>query len=208
MASYTATGGTDGVSYASSGMSAIRGLAIQPYSGGYAIIAVGAKSAGGSFSMVRYLPNGTLDGTFDSNFNNSAAPFSGDAFSPQQVAVLANGEVLVAGYVTIGSRTDLGVVRYNANGMLDTAFGSGGSVTAGLSVATTAPCGIALDAQGNIVLAGTANVAGASGEYEFAFARFTSRRRPGHNLRKRGHGPGRFRQPRQPCHGACHRERR
>ncbi|MGA2255334.1 MAG: autotransporter-associated beta strand repeat-containing protein [Thermoguttaceae bacterium] len=173
VASYTATGATDGVSYASSDMSTISSLAAQPYNGGYAIIAAGQTTAG-NFGMVRYLSNGTLDGTFDTNFSNSAAPFSGDGFSPQQVDLLANGEVLVGGYVTNAAGTDLGVVRYNANGTLDTTFGNDGWVTAGLSVASTNPCGMALDGEGNIVLAGTANIVDAPGEYEFALARFNS----------------------------------
>ena len=60
---------------------------------------------------------------------------------------------------------NLGMARYFANGSLDTGFGVGGGATAGLTVATTDPCGLAIGSDGSIVAACTVQ----TGANEYAF---------------------------------------
>ena len=78
----------------------------------------------------------------------------------------------MAGYVASADGTDLGIARYLANGSLDTGFGVGGGVTAGLTVATTDPCGLAIGNDGSIVAACTVQT-GAS-DYAFGVVRLAS----------------------------------
>src|SRR5262249_11690495 len=62
-------------------------------------------------------------------------------------------------------------VRYNSNGVLDTAFGTGGNVTNIFGVANEAVSSIAVQLDGKIVAAGGANF---NGNSDFALARFNS----------------------------------
>jgi uncharacterized delta-60 repeat protein len=81
----------------------------------------------GSFGIVRYLPNGSLDTTFGTN-GIAALPFIGLSDFPPALAVQPNGQIVWAGGGSQPNGTDdsFAVVRFNANGSLDTTFGSGG----------------------------------------------------------------------------------
>ena len=189
LASFNSDGTRDGVAYAPSGMSAIRAVAVQPQESGYAIIAAGLSplppgegQGVRAFSMVRYNSDGLLDASFAGG-QAVVSPF-GSSFRPDRLAVESDGSILVGGYVYGGGWADLAVARYNADGTLDTSFGSGGGAVAGVNAFKDDPCGIAVDAAGNVVLAGTAlvvppghhvpMVGGSSSDYAFALARFTS----------------------------------
>ena len=151
-------------------LTSAQAVAVDPVANQSDIVVAGQES--GQFAMVRYLSNGSVD----SSFSNPVLPFTGDTFLPEQVAVVSDGQIVVAGYVTSADGTDLGVACYNANGTLDTSFGDGGGVTAGLTIATTAdPCGLAIGGNGSIVVAGTVGTAQPStNPYSFGVARFTS----------------------------------
>ena len=95
---------------------------------------------------------------------------------PNAQTIAADDSIYVAGYVTGSDGSDLAVVHYLADGTLDTSFGDGGVATAGIAAqdtnvvtGTDAPCGMAIDGSGNIVVAGTAT---ADGGEQFAVARF------------------------------------
>ena len=118
--------------------------------------------------MLRYLSNGSLD----PSFVGTISPFTGDSFTPERIAVQADGEIVVAGYVASADGTDLGIARYFANGSLDTGFGDGGGVTAGLTVATTDPCGLAIGSDGSIVAACTVQTG--TSDYAFGVVRLAS----------------------------------
>ncbi len=81
--------------------------------------------------------------SLDTSFNGTGTLVSG-AGSYDGVAIQPNGQVVVAGV----SGSNLVVVRYNANGVADTSFGTSGYVT----IAETSPtfCKLAIDASGNI----------------------------------------------------------
>lgn len=83
------------------------------------------------FGITRFNTNGTLDTTFGENGVmltdfNASAPNEGVAAA----ALQADDKIVVAGYVSIFSPGEgyFAIVRYNANGSLDTTFGSGGKV--------------------------------------------------------------------------------
>jgi len=74
---------------------------------------------GGTFGILRYLPNGSLDNSFGSN------GLAADAAGAAGLAGLSNGEFLAAGT----SGNDFALARFTASGALDPAFGHGGMVT-------------------------------------------------------------------------------
>ena len=85
-------------------------------------IVVAGSNGTDSFAIVRYNPNGSLDTTFNG---------SGIVLTPvgraNSVAIQADGKIIAAGGVISGSSFTL--VRYNADGSLDTSFNGTGIVS-------------------------------------------------------------------------------
>jgi uncharacterized delta-60 repeat protein len=127
------------------------------------------------FVVTRYNTNGTLDNTFGSR-GKVRTDFPGLAAVPSSVVIQPDGKIVVAGgafplFTFLGN---FELVRYNANGSLDTSFGNGGIVT------TTFPKGsyafdVALQPDGKIIAAGTFFVdfnLGDMSDTDFALARY------------------------------------
>src|SRR5438552_119633 len=127
----------------SSANSAARGVAIQADG---KILVAGFAGPGGSqeFALARYNPNGSLDATFGDPVSpigpqppqplrsGSVLTNPGGNASATSVAVTPDGKIIVAGAVqpsAFSSASDFALVRYNADGSLDTTFGTGGIVT-------------------------------------------------------------------------------
>src|SRR5438105_1170147 len=125
------------------GNSAARGVAIQADG---KILVAGSAGPGGSqeFALARYTPSGSLDATFGDPVSaigpqppqplrsGSVLTNPGGNASATSVAVTPDGKILVAGSVQpspFSSASDFALVRYNADGTLDTTFGTGGIVT-------------------------------------------------------------------------------
>ena len=117
-------------------------IAPVPYNGEYVgeeialqpdgkIVAVGYIRNVSSFSdyaVNRYNSDGTLDASFGAG--GKVITQVGDYFEfARSVAVQPDGKIVVAGYSYLGGNDwAFAVVRYNANGSLDTSFGTGGKV--------------------------------------------------------------------------------
>jgi uncharacterized delta-60 repeat protein len=119
----------------------------------------------GQGSLTRYASNGTLDTSFGTN---GIAKTSGLTNSAAQQS---DGKV-----ITIGrTGNDLGVARYNNDGSLDTSFGVGGKVTTDFNNGRDEGFSIAVQKDGKIVVAGTANdPAAKTFNSNFALARYNS----------------------------------
>jgi uncharacterized delta-60 repeat protein len=118
-----------------------------------------AGTAGSSFALARYETDGTLDPTFDSD-GKVTAGFSGYAYA---VAVQPiDGKILVAGSTGFGFAGDFLVARFNANGSLDTSFGSGGQVITDFSgrnyTSDERVYAVMVKSDGKIVVAGSTGV--------------------------------------------------
>ena len=100
----------------------VRALALQPDG---KIVAVVADT--GSFTLARYNSDGSLDPHFGSGGTVSTQLGRVDAAS--DVALQADGKLVVVGRSFTGRSIDFAMVRYHADGSLDTSFGSGGQVT-------------------------------------------------------------------------------
>jgi uncharacterized delta-60 repeat protein len=92
---------------------------------------------------------------------------------PQSIAVQPDGKILAVGSVTNSSTgQDFAVVRYNTDGSLDTSFGSGGEVTTDFTGQNDRASALALQANGQIVVAGMSAPATMGSNEELALARY------------------------------------
>lgn len=115
--------------------------------------------------VARYTANGTLDKSFNGGTGYSTfCPAGITNPESRAVALQSDGKIVVAGYGTgIDDQTDLLVVRFNANGTLDTTFGGGsGYILFDIDGTTTSTfetgSGVVIQPDGRIVVAGMAMV--------------------------------------------------
>lgn len=110
--------------------------------------------------------DGDLDPSFDGD-GRVVTPFPGGAYA-RAVAVQADGKVVVVGAAAGDSGTgEFAVARYEADGSLDGAFGSGGLVTTPVGDGGDDAFGVAIQDDGAVVVVGTA------GRERFAVVRYT-----------------------------------
>jgi len=119
-------------------------------------IVVGGYPHNGSnydFGVARYNSNGSLDTTFHSDGIVTTPIGSGNDLG-YGIAIQSDGKIVVAGLSHNGSNYDFAVVRYNTDGTLDTTFHSDGIVTTPIGSGDDGGCGIAIQSDGKIVVAG------------------------------------------------------
>lgn len=141
-------------------------VAIQPDG---KIVAAGVSiQSTGIFALARYNSDGSADKTFGKN-GQVTTEFAGTLDEAFSVALQGDGKIVAAGESYQGlSGIDFALARYNIDGSLDTNFGKGGLVVTDFGGISQA-IGVAIDADGNIVAAGTAFQ---NGGFEFAVARY------------------------------------
>jgi uncharacterized delta-60 repeat protein len=119
------------------------------------IVAGGHTSNGSNreFAVARYNPDGSSDTSFGVDGKVITPVLAGnDNFF--EMAIQSDGKILAVGEVEKAADTDMALVRYNADGSLDTAYGTGGKAVIDLGWYEGA-YGLALDAADNAVVAGT-----------------------------------------------------
>ncbi|UBF25627.1 tandem-95 repeat protein [Kovacikia minuta CCNUW1] len=124
----------------------------------------------GRLALVRYNPNGTLDSSFGTN--GVARTNLGGINNGRDLVIQPDGKILVAGDSTSGSFSNFAVVRYNANGTIDTSFGSSGVVVTDFSNSEDYVTGIVLQANGKFVVSGFNRVNFSTAD--FALVRYNS----------------------------------
>jgi uncharacterized delta-60 repeat protein len=144
------------------------------------IVVAGRASQSGTgvdFALARYNTDGALDTTFDDDGLVMTA-FTSSEDIAHSVAIQADGKIVVAGSAhwpgppfTPGN-SDFAVARYNVDGSLDTAFSSDGKVTTDFGSAVDRATGVAIGADGEVVVAGHSDRVGTS--YDFALARYNA----------------------------------
>jgi uncharacterized delta-60 repeat protein len=134
------------------------------------IVAAGYASISGGFdaALARYNSNGTLDASFGTS-GIATTDFAGSSDQPSSIALQGDGKIVVAGQTFVSGGYDFAVARYNSNGTLDTSFGTSGKATTDFAGSDDRPTSVAVQPDGNIVVAG---VAGISGRAYFALARY------------------------------------
>ena len=126
-------------------------------------------AAGDSFALARYNADGSLDTSFGTG-GKVTTPFGygyGDAFA---LVLQPDGKLVAAGesFATeTGSNYEFALARFNADGSLDTSFGTGGKVTTAFGSDNAGAFALVLQPDGKLVAAGDTRT-------EFALARFNA----------------------------------
>jgi uncharacterized delta-60 repeat protein len=128
--------------------------------------------------VARYTRDGRLDSTFDGD-GIAVTPFTAPAFdSVQDLVIQPDGKILAAGTAVSGTWSHFALARYNVDGSLDAAFGSGGKVVTdfGTPAAPTVDriAAMAVAADGKIVVAGSTRPAARQDAADFALARYNA----------------------------------
>ena len=159
------TGVASGTGYANS-------VALQP--DGKIILAGGSNYD--DFTLTRYNVDGSLDTTFDSDGILSADIGGGRMMQSQQdeaysVAIQNDGKIVAVGYILEDGYKKFTVVRFNADGSLDTSFDSDGKVMTAIGSYNDVSKAVAIQSDGKIVVAGSSNN---GSNDDFAIARYNT----------------------------------
>jgi uncharacterized delta-60 repeat protein len=118
------------------------------------------------FAVVRYNSNGSLDTGFGTGGKVITSVTSSNDYG-MGVAIQSDGKVVVAGFGGPTATCDFAVVRYNADGTLDTGFGGSGIVTTSIGSGADEAYDVAIQPDGKILVVG-----GSSGK--FALVRYNT----------------------------------
>lgn len=113
----------------------------------------GVSGNGYDFSLARYNANGSLDTTFNSTGKVTTSFGTGDDFC-EDLVVLSDGRLQVAGTAYNGSNNDFALARYNADGSLDTSFNSTGKVTTPIGSGRDDGRALTVQGDGRVIVAG------------------------------------------------------
>jgi uncharacterized delta-60 repeat protein len=142
-------------------------------SGGKVLVAGQAtKPAGTDVALLQYNSSGALDSALGAG-GKIISDLGSDSDGAFAMAVQSDGKIVVAGPINGGIATsfDFGIARYNANGSMDSLFGNGGEIITDFAGDFDQAYGVVIQADGKIVVSGTATVGGQS---RFGVARYTA----------------------------------
>jgi uncharacterized delta-60 repeat protein len=133
------------------------GVAIQP-NGKIVVAGIHGVGADGTFALVRYTSDGNLDPAFggDGTVKTNITPAIDGA---HDLALQADGKIVAAGFagsVPLAHTGTFALARYRPNGRLDTSFGGDGVVRTDFTDDFDGAMGVAIQANGKIVTAGSA----------------------------------------------------
>ena len=162
---------TDGVTTAAFGPGNDEGKAVEIQADGMIVMAGQAKTGSGhDFALARFDGSGQPDATFGVG-GTVTSDFGGVDQEGNSVRQQADGKLVVAGYSGNAPNEDFAVVRYLANGMLDTSFGAAGIAKTAIGPGTDLGFAVAIQSDQRIVVAGTSVV---GGKTQFTVVRYQS----------------------------------
>ncbi|MBF8255996.1 MAG: putative delta-60 repeat protein [Anaerolineales bacterium] len=130
---------------------------------------VAAGESAGFFALARYNADGSLDSSFGTGGKVKVTTVNGLAVG---VAIQSDGKIVAAGDTFNVADYDFMLIRYNADGSLDAAFGTGGIVTTATGTGTNdSALSVAIQADGKIVAAGRS---GSLDDHDFALVRYNT----------------------------------
>ncbi len=135
------------------------------------IVAAGSANGGpisSTGAVVRYNSDGSLDNNFGTG-GKVATPVNSNFFF-NAIIIQPDGKIVGSGTSAFTSTMFI-LVRYNADGTLDSSFGAGGKVNTPVSSGGNAASGIGLQPDGKIVVVGYAANSG-SNNADFATVRY------------------------------------
>ncbi|MFO0999032.1 MAG: Calx-beta domain-containing protein [Planctomycetaceae bacterium] len=161
------------------------GASTSVYSGNVSVLSDGRIIVGGvafsggrnQFAAIRYLDYGGLDTSFDGDglLLSPIRPYSDSA---SQIFVRPDGKFYLGGNSYGSTDQDFAVARYNPNGTLDSTFGTNGATTIAIGAGDDIMNAMAVQSDGNLLLAGSVHKAGYS---DFTIARIIGTSAP-HDL--------------------------
>ncbi len=124
------------------------------------------------FALARFNADGSLDSTFGAGGKvvSPFGPLNGTSIFAERFE--PDGKILAAGiafanFAPFGSNGDFALARYNADGSVDTGFGTGGRLTTDFNGSDDEARGVAIQPDGKIVAAGSSGAIP-----QFALARY------------------------------------
>src|SRR5438067_413471 len=163
------TFGTGGkVTTSFSGSADMNALMVQPDG---KLVAAGWDASQSAFGLARYNTSGSLDSTFGTG-GTVSTPIGIDTYGASALVLQSDGKLVAAGDAwkdTVDA--DFAVIRYTANGSLDTAFGTGGKVTTAIGSGDDGASALVRQPDGKLVAAGYASV---SSTYDLALVRYNT----------------------------------
>jgi uncharacterized delta-60 repeat protein len=130
-------------------------IAIQP-DGKIIAAGTGGTASNRDFALARYSPDGSPDVTFGVG-GKVTTDFYGLHENVGALAIQSDGKIVAAGLVYqsgLATSSDFGLVRFNPNGSLDTAFGIDGKATTDFLGWGDAARAVAIQSDGKTVAAG------------------------------------------------------
>ncbi len=168
------------------GIDVATAVAVQP--DGKIVVAGFSDAAlrGSDFVLLRYDADGSPDASFDASLTDlrgvpELTP-GGSNDIPRALAIRADGRILAAGESDAAGTRDFALVRYEADGTLDSSFGRGGVQTTDFGGEDSAQ-DLVLRSGGRILLAGSSD---AGGSFDFALAGYTPKGRADPDFGERG----------------------
>lgn len=161
-----------------SGTDKLGGVALQPDG---KIVAAGEVqpnpfTGNTAFAVIRLNPNGSFDNSFGTD-GIVVKDFFSSIDEATEVAIQADGRILVSGWVTQGGVNngltyDFAVVRYLPNGVIDTSYGTGGVTFTDFNGRGDLAQGSVLQPDGKLVVTGWTSVSGSM--YDIGLARYNT----------------------------------
>ncbi len=138
---------------------------------------MGAAAGGHQWRISRYTYKGELDGRFGAGGTVTTSMSSAGGFDEHvwNLALDGNGRIVAAGdAVTATGGFDVALARFNADGTLDTSFGTAGKVTTAVGPGTRRDRAhdVAVLVDGKILVAGFADMGSGAGGRNFMVARY------------------------------------
>ena len=149
------------------------------------ILVAGQSNNGSStdFAVLRYNTDGSLDASFDGD-GIVAISFGSVNDSASDIALQADGKIVVAGFSNNGADVDFAVARLNADGSLDTSFNTDGKVTTAIGSGDDYGNAVTLQTDGKILVAGRSHN---GSDDDFAVVRYNTDGSPRHELQRQRH---------------------
>lgn len=174
---YTTTGaldssfGTGGVVITNFGTSSDEcyGMTIQPDG---KLVLSGTSTVAGlqpDFALARYNTDGSLDATFGIGGLVTTDFGNGYSENGRKVIVQTDGKLILAGFI-YGTSTDYALARYNADGSLDTSFGTGGKVITAVGTLQDYGANVLLQTDNKIIVSGYSSIF----LYDFSMVRYNT----------------------------------